>query len=74
MNKRILLDQSVLNCVREALGNALNNGHDFAGHTDNEVAGDIIAYDDTFSLWTCEQLEPYVTAVRQSLGTNGTMQ
>lgn len=68
------LDQSTLNCVREGLVAASVNGYDFTGHTDNEVAGDMIAYDDTFSGWTCEALEAYVKAVRESLGTNGTMQ
>lgn len=68
------LDQSTLKCIREGLANASVNGHDFVGHTDDEVAGDIIAYDDDFAGWKIEALTPYVTAVRQSLGTNGTIQ
>lgn len=72
--KTAQLDQSTLNCIRQDLANAAANGHDFLGHTDAEVAGDMIAYEDTFSEWTVKALTPYITAVRQSLGTNGTVQ
>jgi hypothetical protein len=68
------LDQSTLNCVRADLVVAVSHGYNPVGMTDAEIAGDMIAYEDTYASWSIEQLTPYVAAVRQSLGTNGTVQ
>lgn len=54
-------DQSTLNCVKNSLATALENGYSFEGYTTEDIAGDLIAYDDTFGIWSVEALTPYVS-------------
>lgn len=60
------LDASTLNCVREELQSAKENGYDFALWTNLDIAGDIIAYCDTFDKWKPAALAEYVEEVRKT--------
>jgi hypothetical protein len=66
------LDAITLNHVRESLIKAQANGFDFVGMYDDEVAGDIISFDQTFEGWEVEKLALYVCEVRESLSRRTT--
>lgn len=63
--KKQTLDASTLACVKRDLHDAASNGYNFENWTDEEIAGDIIAYDDTFEDWTVKDLMPYVKEARK---------
>lgn len=46
--------------IKEALGNALENGYDFAGWSIEEIACDLMAYCADFEEWELDDLMPLV--------------
>lgn len=68
MSKTQALDESTVKCVMADLLSAESNDHSFDGWTNEDIAGDIIAYDDDFGKgWTPDQLAPYVAEARKRI-------
>jgi hypothetical protein len=60
----VQVTREVADAVAEALSNALENGHDFAGWTDDQVADDMMSFDATVENMPRDQVVAAVHGLR----------